>query len=541
MTRARWFIASLWLLLFWLIAGAVWIPAIQNQLQAKAEQSIGNIQTGYPPINIRFDGQVAHLAGQVRNAQQRQQIENHIATRLTQSGYLPTELNPVTGVRNEIEVRPYSPGWLLLAAQGPRAVLYGTLASDEESRDLSRLSQEIWDKQRGRLTGVIKVNAPRFDEAPGIQTTLDQLPPPLLDQTTDTAQVYVTALGRGWEKLPLELDDSALREKTTAYPITEEEWKETLLPALARTRRYLQTERARVAESKRQSKLAPPHIFFAARDQRLLLRGEVATLKIKREFLNTVIGSFHDWRVIDDIRVNDQRREVADFGPITTALLPLKTDEATSKTLALGLSGAAWEFQNWQTAEEPPQWARALPKDLPVSLLKEDHRMVMQWLQGSAQGIPALAIPAQPSFLTLTLLSDKVILAGQLAEEPLRVKLIESVRRAYSGKVSLMTDALLARGTCEPTEDVEQTIRSLPPLPNKNEAPVLAFARPGQVWKSQEATEDLLKPGALSESELMPADFPAAMAEDTFIAESYDHLRHYWKAQSAPAPKNTPR
>lgn len=541
MTRDRWFIASSWLLLFWLIAGTVWIPAIQNQLQTKAELSIHEVKTGYPPIHIRFDGQVAHLEGKVRNEQQRQQLEEQVAKKLAPMGFFATTLNPVVGVHNDVEVEPYPPGWLLLAAQGPRAVLYGTLASSEESRDLSRLTQEIWDKHRGRLTGVIKVNADRFDEAAAIQTTLDQLPPPLRNEDADTAQVYVANLGKGWEKLPLELDDPSLREKISSYPITDEEWNETLKPALARTRHYLQTERKRIAETKHQATLPPPHLFFAARDQRLLLRGEVATLKIKRELLNVVIGNFPDWRVIDDIRVNDQRREVADFGPITTALLPLKTDEATSKTLALGLSGAAWEFLDWQSTEEPPKWARVLPKSLSAALLNEDHRMVSQWLQGSAQGIPALAIPAQPSFLTLTLLPDKVILAGQLAEEPLRMKLIESVRRAYSGKATLFTDALLARGTCEPTEDVEQTIRSLPPLPNKDGTPVVAFARPGQTWKSEEATPALLKPGALSKSEMIPPDFPAAMAEDTFMAEAYDHLRHYWKPQASPTSNKPSR
>jgi hypothetical protein len=541
MTRTRWIIASSWLLLLWLITGAVWAPALERRLEERARSLLTGLGTGYTPATVQFSGQTAHLTGRVRHEKERQEIESRITTHLRSPGLFQADLNPVIKVRNDIEVAPYPSGWLLLAAQGSLATVYGTLASDYEARDLSLLLQDQWAKTGGRITREVKSDPSRFDEAPGIQPTLDHLPSPRTQAVGDTAQVHLARPGSGWEKLPLDAADGLLRQQFSTYPITDEEWQTIVVPALAQTRRYQETERARIAAAEHQSRLPPPHVFLAARDQRLLLRGEVASLKLKRELLNSVIGSFPDWRVLDDLRVNDQRRAVAEFGPITTALLPLGS-ESSSKSMALGLSGTAWQFVDWQVGAEAQPWKPLLPSDLPPALLQEDSRMVTQWLQGNAQGIPTLPLPAQPSFLTLTLLRDKVILAGQLAEEALRTRLIEAARRSYAGQAVLFSEALLARGTCEPTTDVEQTVRSLPPLPKEGEAPVIAFARPGQVWKSQPATEALLTPGALAKSGLTPSGFPAAMAEDTFAAEAYDHLRHHWRnTATSPPPENPTR
>lgn len=540
MTRARWIIASSWLLLLWLITGAVWAPALQRRLDEQGRALLTGMETGYPAAVVQFSGQKAFLTGRVRHEKERQEIETRITSQLRSPGMFGADLNPVTAVSNGIEVVPYPTGWIMIAAQGPLATVYGTLASEYEARDLSLLLQDQWAKKGGRITREVKADPTRFDEAPGIQPTLDHLPSPRTQGDGDAAQVHLARPGTGWERLTLDAADDLLRQQFATYPITDEEWQTVVVPALAQTRRYQQAERARIAEAEHQSKLPPPHVFFAARDQRLLLRGEVATLKLKRELLNIVIGSFPDWRVLDDLRVNDQRRAVAEFGPITTALLPLGED-SPGKSMALGLSGKAWQFVDWQVGADAQPWKPLLPPDLPPALLQEDSRMVTQWLQGNAQGIPTLPIPAQPSFLTLTLLPDKVILAGQLAEEGLRTRLIEAARRAYAGQAVLFSDALLARGTCEPTAEVEQTVRSLPPLPKQGEAPIIAFARPGQVWKSQPATEAMLTPGALAKSGLTPSGFPAPMAEDTFAAEAYDHLRHHWSTASTPPPENPTR
>ena len=542
MSRTRWLIASLWLLLFWLIAGAVWLPALQRNLESASTGLFNDVPTGYPAVQVKFSGQQATLAGKVRHESEKVEIENLITHRLKTPSWLGLGLNPVGSVHSDIEVTPYPSGWLMIAAQGARAIVQGTLASEHEARDVSRLLEESWVKGRGRLTSQIKTDSARFDEAPAIQTTLDRLPPPRQQGGGDAAQIHLARLGSTWERLTLDAPDELLRQQFSTYPISPAEWQSIVQPAITRTRQYQETERLRLAEAEKQRQLPPPHVLLAARDQRLLLRGELASLKIKRELLNAIITAFPNWRVLDDLRVNDQRRAVADFGPITTALLPQIGEGATGKSLALGLSGSAWQFVDWQVGGEAQPWRELLPADLPPPLLQEDSRMVTQWLQGNAQGIPTLPIPAQPSFLTLTLLPGKVILAGQLAEESLRTRLIEAARQAYGSHAVLFTEALLARGTCEPTADVEQTVRSLPALPSETEAPILAFARPGQVWKQRPASPEILTPGALTKSGLTPTGFPATMAEDTFAAEAYDHLRHHWrKPPSASAQQNPSR
>jgi hypothetical protein len=549
MTRTRWLIAGSWLLLFWLLAGTVWAPAIQRELTRSAAQLFHAAPDNHPPITVSFQGQHARLQGKVRHADQRANAEikarEGVRATTALAANLEAGLNPVTAVTNEIEVVPFPPGWIMLAAQGPYARLSGIAATDFEARDIIARVQDRWSAQGGRLEAAVTPDSARFDEAPDAETTLTAVPPPKT-AGGDSAQIQIARLGNDWQRLPLEASDERLRDQTLALGLTETEWQHQVAPALQTARTYQKAERAREAEIQRQAALPPPHVFLAARDHRVLLKGEIASLGLKRELLNSTIAAFPDWKVLDDIRVNPKRRSVSDFGPITTALLPQplaqRGEPAAGKSLALGLSGQGWQMLDWQVGgDKAKPWLEALPKDLPADMVTADGVFVVEWLQGNAQGIPVMPLRAQPSFLTLTLLPDRVILAGQVAEESLRAQLIEAAQRTYGGRAIIMSDGLLARGTCEPSSDVQQTIRSLPPLPEPKQPPILAFARPGQVWKSAPATPDLLKAGGMANSELVPKDFPATMAEDTF-ADAFDHVRAQWQEQApiSPAPPASP-
>jgi len=536
MTRARWMIAGSWLLLFWLLAGTVWVPTMQRTLAERAAALLATAETGHGRVQVRFDGLHAHLTGRVRHAVQAHALSSALRSQVRATtalaGPFGTRLNPVSGVTNSLEITPYAPGWLLIAANGAHAQLIGAAATDYEARDLAALVVERWNGSGGRMEPRLHVRADLHDDAPDPARTLSQVPSANLGGGGDSAQIQIARIGGDWQRLVVDAQDSVLQEKTDSLGISEADWTDHVLPALQIVRKYQAREREKSAEAERQSRLPPPHVFLAAREQRLLLRGEVATLGMKRELLNTCIAAFPGWRVIDDLRVNHLRREVAEFGPVTTALLPVAKEGQGSKSLMLGLSGAAWQQVDWQVDGQARPWQEMLPADLPPTLLQDDSRMVTEWLQGSARGIPTLPMAAQPSFLTLILLPDKVILAGQLAEEALRTQLIEAARQTYAGRAVLLAEALLARGTCAPTAEVQQTARSFPPLPAAGQPPVIAFARPGQTWKSSPATPAHLSPGALPQTGILPSDFPAAMAEDT-LAEGYDHLRHYWQKQSA--------
>jgi hypothetical protein len=538
MNRTRWLIIGFWLLAFWLVAALVVAPGIEGDLTAAASLATRDVVTGYDAPLVGFSGQHAVVKGRVRREEQRREILTILAKGLRVAGRPGLGFNPVRRVTDELETTPYPCGWLLIAANGMRGILLGRAASEPEARDLAVQIGGRWAEQGGYLDNRLRADAGSHDEAEDVLPTLARMPMPRADGGGDSAQIQFARIGGGWQRLVLDSRDEALREQVMVSGLASSDWEQVILPAIQNVRRYQSEQRALAAESERQSRLPPPHLFMAVRDGRLLLRGEVATLALKRELLNLLISSFPDHRVLDDVRVNPRRRAVADFGPISTALMPAADDKSVTagKALHLGLPGKAWEPVDFLVAGDARPWAGQLPKDLPAELLQEDSRMVIDWLQGSARGIPRLAIRQQPGFLTLTLLPDKVILAGQVAEEPVRSQIIEVVRQKYAGRALIIADSLMARGTCEPSADVQQTLRSLPDLPGLNSMGSLAFARPGAVWSTRPATGQMILPGAIAASGLLPQDFPAAMAEDTFL-DGFDHLRHHWKTLSADSAK----
>jgi hypothetical protein len=541
LTRAQWLIAGLWLLAFWLLAGMFVAPAIQRDLTTQASVLLKDKPTGYGAVEVEFDGQHAILKGQVRYEKQRTAIVTAVEQRVRSGSLLSAHFNPVQQVTDALEIVPYPPGWLLIAATGTRGELMGSAASAFEARDLYRLLEDRWGVQGGRLENKLKAVPELHDEAQDLKQTLAKVPLPDARKGGDSAQLQIVSLGGSWQRLAPDSRDEKLREQSLSMGASAQDWEKSILPKIQSIRQYQTDQRRLFEEAGRQSKLPPPHLFLAARDNRLLVRGETATVGIKREFLNALIITFPSWRILDDVRVNPECRAISDFGPITTALLPdpLNTDSKTKgKSLMLGLSGTAWKAVDWLVGAESQPWKTDLPKDLPADLMQDDHRMVTGWLQGETKGIPTLPIRAQPSFLTLTLLPDKVILAGQLAEEALHSQLIEAARQKYSGHAIVISDPLLVRGTCEPSTDIQQTIRSLPPLPEADSSGSIAFATPGIVWKSTPASIGIDQAGAVAKSGILPADFPAAMAEDNFW-DGFDHLRQHWKKLASIAKKES--
>ncbi len=530
MNRTRCLIIGLWLLAFWLVAALIVAPGIEADLAAAASRAAGNVVTGYAAPSVTFRGQHAVVKGRVRSDEQRREILEILEKEVRVVGRPGLAFNPVLSVKDELQTAPYPPGWLLIAANGMRGLLLGRTASEPEARDLAVQIGGLWAEQGGYLDNRLRADVGSHDEAEDVQPTLSRLPKPRADSGGDSGQIQFARIGEEWQRLLPDSRDEVLRERVMASGLASSDWDQVILPAIQNVRRYQSEQRALAVERERQSRLPPPHLFIAVRDGRLLVRGEVATLALKRELLNLLISSFPDNRVLDDVRVNPQRRAVADFGSISNALLPGADDKSATagKVLHLGLPGKAWEPVDFLVDGDAQPWAGQLPKDLPVDMLEEDSRMVIEWLQGSARGIPKLSIRQQPGFLTLTLLPDKVILAGQVAEEPVRSQIIEAARRRYAGRALVMADSLMARGTCEPSADVQQTLRSLPDLPGLSSMGTLAFARPGAVWSTRPATGRMLLPGAIAASGLLPQDFPAAMAEDTFL-DGFDHLRHHWK------------
>lgn len=543
MTRTRWLIAGSWLLLFWLLAGLIWAPAIQRALTDKANGVLQSDPANrFADVEAHFDGQHAILTGTVRREAETRAAVDAINTQVrTQTEFampMGGGLNPITAITANVEVVPFPAGWVLLAANGARAQLFGIAANEFEARDVTRRIRDRWSEFGGRLDGKMLVDTERFDEAPNAEQTLRIVPPPPIDGAQPAVRIHLARLGGEWHTLNVEGASEARQREAIALGISDGDWQTHIVPIVREMATLMAAQRARAAEMERIAKLPPAHVFLATRDTRVLLRGEVATIANKRSLLEGALKAFPGLRILDDIRVNAARRPSDAFAPLTVAVLPQGEQAADDKSLVLGIPGQAWKAIDWQIGNDARPWETELPKDLPPGLLVSDSKIVVDWLQGSQQGIPVLPLRAQPAFLTMALLPDRVILAGQLAEESLRSQIIDAVRETYGSRAVIMADELLARGTCEPSADVFQTARSLPPLPDPGKPPVVGFAKPGQIWKTAPVTPAILEPGALGKSGLMPSDFPAMMAEDTLV-ESFQQLRAYL-AKPAPVTQSVP-
>ena len=182
-------------------------------------------------MRLAFDGQQAHLTGSVRTLQDRLTVETAVRDLVRAptplSASLGLRLNPVSAVRNEIEVAPYPPGWLLLAATGTHARLLGTAANDYEARDLARSVQENWSTQGGMAEGTPDTDGESHDEAINVTATLRGVPAP-----QPTTQAHLARIGQPWQEISLNKTDAALLTEARALGVTTTEWQNQILPAL---------------------------------------------------------------------------------------------------------------------------------------------------------------------------------------------------------------------------------------------------------------------------------------------------------------------
>lgn len=525
MTRARWILSAALLFALWLVGALVVVPRLQRDLETAAQSTLSQ-QTALlkrlDGLRLAFDGQQARLSGSVRTVQDRSAIETAVRDLVRApvplSAGLGMRLNPVSGVRSEIEVVPYPTGWLLLAANGAQARLLGTAANAYEARDLARSVQESWSAQGGTAEGLPDTDTDNHDEAANVFATLRTVPAP-----QSTALVYLARIGQSWKELALTQTDEELMAEARVLGVNDAEWEKHVLPTLRKLRDTLQQQRDAQAETERLAKLPPGHLFIAVRDQEIILRGDVGTASMKREILDDALATFAPRRLHDEIRVNTRRRPSGDFGPISTALLPVGS-KSGGKSYFLSLSGDAWKPVDWQITASEQSWKQDLPPGLDTAVLQKDSELLTGWLQGDDTHAPAPSQSMEPAFISLALFGAKVIISGQVAEESVRARLIAAVRQAYSPPFVVMSDDVHVRGNCDPAGNILHTLKSLPPPPAARSGGLLAIARPGSTWMLIPVTKELVEAGGLAKSGLLPAGIPAAVVAD-LSAEAIEQLR----------------
>lgn len=520
MNPVRWSIAAAVFAAFW-CAGLLLRQGMEAKLTTAAHQALA----GWQPligrlerVQTAFHGQIAHLTGQVRSVQDKEAIETvvreHVRAPTSIAAGLGQRLNPVAAVRNDIEIVPFPPGWMLLAANGREGTLLGEAATDYEARDLARSLTESWSAAGGRLRAAIQPAPGDHDEAADISATLGGMPQP-----SARVELHLARIGSSWLHLQLTQDDERLRGQAAALGVKNEAWDKDIAPMITALRRHRAEAEALAKQKAQVANLPPGHLFLAVRDQHLVLRGEVGSPAVKRALLAEALGVFRALRIHDDIRVSTTRHPAAEFAPFSTALLPA-AGAAEEKTFHLGISGEAWRPLDWHGSRGELSWKGKLPPRLTGALLRGDNAQLIDFLQGSDAGLPAPA-RAQPAFLVLALFGSKALLSGQIAEPALHARMLAAVRAAYAPGIMTGADFFTVRGECQPSEEPLHASQSLPaPGPR----PLLAFARPGSSWKTREITPALVEPGALAKSGLIPEDIPPRLVEEV-AADTLEQLR----------------
>lgn len=525
MTRERWILSAACLAVLWLLGALVFLPGMQRTLQAAAQEVLSHqpgLEKRLGALELSFSGQQARLRGSVRTEQDRRQIEAAVRDLVrapTQlSGSMGLKLNPVGGLRSEIEIAPYAPGWLLLAAEGPQARLLGTAASSYEARDLARSVQDQWDSRGGTAQGTPGTDSDAHDEAASVSATLRGLPPP-----PPGAQAWLARIGQGWRELVLHSTDTALQAEAQAAGVSDDEWQRQILPVLESLRAARRQQERAELDAERLARMPPGHLFLAARGQEIILSGEVGSENAKRAVLEEALAAFSPRRLHDQIRINKDRRPGGDFGPMTTALLPEK-DKPKAKTCFLGLAGDAWKPVDWQTAVKEQAWKNDLPGMLDARDLEADSAAVCGWLDGTGGSTPVPSQAVRPAFLSLAVFGSRVILSGQVAEEAAHAMSLDAVRRAYSPPFPVISDSFHVHGDCSRSRGILHTLKSLPSAPKAGSAGFLAIAPPGGDWAVMPVTRDLVEAGGISRSGKVPAGIPAALVEE-LSAEAMEELR----------------
>lgn len=524
---------------------ALWLaPRLQQQLLQQARAAVANLPTGYSAAEVLAHGRQLIVRGDIRHREQLDQILRKLRHELRLGNSMARRLNPVSGVSNETRIMPYPNGWLMITAAGSRGQLWGATASEAERRDLSLALTQAWSQQGGNLDSRLRTDSAHHDEAADVAPTLEDLPLPT-NQDPHQALAAVVTIGGSWKILSLDQPSERSRQLCLEAGVQASLWEEAIAPAMQRLRQYRSQQLALAAEARRQATLPPPHLFVAWRDKRLLVRGEVGDLEGKRQWLNALISAFPDIRIIDDVRLNPNRRrriELPNLGPADLAARRPEHDDdpPEGRGVLLGVGGSGGWTRLQQLRLGTPGWAGTLPALLKPTALLADHRMVTEWLLEDSRGIPAMSSRSQPAFVQWLLLNDRVWIMGQVAEEASRAQLLDATKRAYAGRALVDSEGLLARGNCEPSPDLIHTLHSLPPLPKTGQLATLAFAQPGESLRFCSLQASWLESGALPQSNLFPNRFPAALAEHALLEHRTRLLQSLGQKTSLPAPAPSP-
>ena len=519
--RKYWFIAiALWAGLV-LLGWGVWASRIERALETAAREVLRSHPNArhFKNVSVTFDGQQAVLGGKVHKAAMRGLAAHIVGVELRRASGIGAALNPVTSVRNEIEIEPLPPGWFLLALDDDRITLLGLVGSDEEKELVSQMAGKLLSKPGVDFRATVTVDDEKAGASENLDATLGSLSakPPAIG---GSATILTARVGEEWQTHEPDAEE-ALREMLAGYGVGRSQWEKDIMPLVKVAQQRSAARRSEAEKAARLAKLPPPHVILAIKGGDALVQGEVGSATLKTQLVEATLRSCAGMRVFDLLRISENRRPVVDAAA-TLSFFPPISDGARTGFIAVAVPGGEWRMASPPGADVAASILAALPRDVDAKLVEPDARSVARWLANTS---PDPAAPIKPC-VTLAVFGDRAWLRGQVAEESSRSQILDGARKAYPNHVLVQFIRLNAR--CSPVEEALPTARSFPPAPAADAPGIIAFAVPGEVWKSAPVSDAVFASDGIEKAGILPSGFPTHGAVDEF-SEALDALKVHWE------------
>ena len=500
-----------------LLGWGVWAARIEGGLEVLAQQTLAMHPEAsrLSDVRVTFQGQNAHLTGKVRHGPMRALAEQIVRENLRTPNGLSGSLNPVATVQNDIVIEPLPPGWLILASTPERVDLLGLTGSEVERNEIVKVVKALCAQPGREFQSQLRVNDQTVEPSTNLEETLSDLEREM--RTADVKGAAITAqVGQGWRNLYVS-DLASARSLLVDYGIDNSEWRQTILPVLARAQKSWEDRNNAEIEAARQAKLPQPHLYLGFKGDSVLVRGIVGTQALKTQIIEAALKAYPQKRVIDQVSISTNRRPVVDA---TTILLffPVPPSDEKGVQLAFAVPDQGWKSAPLPISDLETAAASLVPQGFEASLIEADQAALVRWLETKDEAI----VPTLKPYLTLAVFGGRVWLRGEVAEEATRTQIVEAVRRAYPNHLLVQFVRLNPKST--PTEAPLQTALSLPPAPDVTAPGILGFAVPGEIWRTVEVTPALLEPNGVSRSGLVPAGPALQIAAEDF-SEALDALK----------------
>lgn len=519
--RKYWFIAlALWAVLM-LLGWAVWAARIEKTLESAAREVLRTHPNArhLKGVTVVFDGQEAVLGGKVHKAAMRGLAAQIVGEELRRASDVGAALNPVTSVKNQIEIEPLPPGWLALVLDGDRVSLLGLAGSDDEKELVSQAVEKLISKPGVDLRVMVTADDENAGSSENPDATLGSLPS-ILRVVEDKAAVLTARIGEEWRTNEPDSEDS-LKELLAGYGVEAGYWEKEMLPLVRSAQRRRMAQRNEAEQAERLARLPPPHVILAIRGGDALMQGEVGSGALKTQLIEAALRACAGMRVFDQVRVSAARRPRVDAGA-TLSFFPPISDGSRTGLIAVAVPGGQWKMASVPASDVAASILAALPREIDAGLVEPDARSVARWFADTS---PDPAAQIKPC-LTLAVFGDRAWLRGQVAEESSRSQILDAARKAYPNHVLVQFIRVNAR--CMAVDEALPTARSFPAAPAADASGIIAFAVPGEAWKSVPVSDAVFAPDGIEKAGILPPGFPSAVAMDEF-AEALDALKTHWE------------